>query len=447
APVDQRVLAFTMLVALSAGVLAGLVPAVQTSRPELTSALKAGSREGGATRSRTRTGLLVMQAALSVVLLVGTGLFVRSLGRISQIRLGVDVDRVLLGRMDLRATGRSPVDADAVFARALDRVRALPGIQSAAVAATVPFSESFGVSVAVPGHDARSRDERSFGEGHFYNAVTPGYFATIGAPIRAGRDFGRGDHAASARVVIISETMARRYWPGESAVGKCVRLGGDTVPCAQVVGVAPDVKRQGVFEEARSFVYAPLAQVPPDMTARRLVARPSGNDPARLIEPVRRAMQTAAPGLPYASVGLLRDMTNVRQQVRPWQLGASFFGAFGSLALLLATVGLYGVISYMVTQRTHEMGVRVALGAQARDVARLVIREGVGVTAVGAVLGLTAALAGGRFVESLLYEVSARDPLVFVVVAATLMAVAIAATLVPAWRAMRVDPVVALRAE
>jgi ABC-type antimicrobial peptide transport system permease subunit len=140
-------------------------------------------------------------------------------------------------------------------------------------------------------------------------------------------------------------------------------------------------------------------------------------------------------------------MTNVRQQVRPWRLGASFFGAFGTLALLLAAVGLYGVISYMVTQRTHEMGVRVALGAQARDVARLVVREGVGVTAVGTVIGLAAALAGGRFVESLLYEVSPRDPLVLAVVAVTLLSIAVAATLVPAWRAMRVDPVVALRAE
>ncbi|MFN2565239.1 MAG: ABC transporter permease, partial [Gemmatimonadaceae bacterium] len=441
APVDRRVLGFTMLLALVAGVLAGLLPALQTSRPELTSALKAGAREGGATRSRTRTALLIMQAALSVVLLVGTGLFVRSLGRISQIRLGVDVDRVLLGRMDLRATGRSPADADAVFGRVLDRVRGLPGVQSAAVAATVPFSESFGAGVVVPGHDPRSVDDP-----HFYNAVTPGYFATIGAPLLAGRDFGPGDHAASARVVIISEAMARRYWPRESAVGNCIFVDSDTPPCAQVVGVAADVKRQGVFEEDRMFVYAPLAQAP-RIRSRRLVVRPAGDDPARLIEPVRRAMQTAVPGLPYASVGLLRDMTNVRQQLRPWQLGAAFFGAFGALALLLAAVGLYGVVSYTVTQRTHEMGVRVALGAQARDVARLVMREGVGVTAAGAAIGVAAALAGGRFVQSLLYEVSAWDPLVFAAVAVTLLAVAVAATLVPAWRATRVDPVVALRAE
>jgi putative ABC transport system permease protein len=241
--------------------------------------------------------------------------------------------------------------------------------------------------------------------------------------------------------------MARRYWPRESAVGKCVRLGADTAPCAQVVGVVPDVKRQGVFEEERLFVYTPLPQDRLRIAARRLVARPTGDDPARLIAPVRRAMQTAAPGLPYASVGLLRDMTDVRQQLRPWRLGAAFFGAFGALALVLAAVGLYGVISYTVTQRTHEMGVRVALGAQARDVAALVIRQGVGVTAVGAVIGVAAAVAGGQFVQSLLYEVSARDPLVFATVAATLLAVAAVATLVPAWRATRVDPVVALRAE
>jgi predicted permease len=429
------------LVALGTGIVAGLLPAIQASRPDLASALKSGAREGGGQRATTRSALLVVQAALSVVLLVGAGLFVRSLLALNATRMGVDPHRVLTASMNLRAIGRTAEQSDEVYDQALARVLALPGMEHATIAATTPFGASWGTNVQVPG-----RDSLPEAQGPFYNAVGPGYFATLGTRILDGREFTEADSRSSQRVVVINATMARLVWPGRRAVGECIRIAVDSLPCATVVGVVEDIRRQGIFEGDTYFVHVPLTQDVLALHARHVLARPR-SEPRAMLEPVRRAIQTAAPGLPYAKVQRIGDLSDLVTQLRPWRLAATLFAAFGVLALVLAAVGLYGVVSYSVAQRMREMGVRVALGAQRRHIAELVLRQGAGVTGLGVALGIIGALFGAKFATPLLYETSPRDPVIFGVVVVTLFAVALVASAVPALRATRADPIDALRSE
>jgi predicted permease len=437
---DLRVLAFTAVVALLVGVLTGLIPALQASRAEVFSTISAGGNRGGARRTRAQSALLAVQAALSLVLLIGAGLFGRSLLAVNAQRMGVDVDRVFIGSMNLRSIGRPASEADAVFTRALERVQGAPGIASAAIAATVPFGPSFGRDVGVMGRDS-VRHYTSM-----YNVVTPDYFRTLGASLLRGRDFADVDRESAPRVVIVNEMLARRAWGNENALGRCVRVGNDSLPCATVIGVVENVRRQSIFEDSTNFVYLPLAQARSWINARFIVARAAG-DPAIVAETVRHAMQTAAPQLPFADVRLVKNQPVVRHETLPFRLGAVMLGVFGALALLLAAVGVYGVISYDVGQRTREIGVRMALGARAADVASLVMRDGLRLVAIGGVIGTAIALAAGRLVTPLLYETSPRDPAVLAGVALLLLVVATLACLVPARRAMRVDINTAIREE
>jgi predicted permease len=343
--------------------------------------------------------------------------------------------------MNLRSVGRGRADADVVFSRALEQVRAVPGITEAAVAATVPFGQSFGASLAIAGPDSIVHGNSML------NVVTPGYFRTLGARVLTGRDFQASDGETSPRVVIISEILARRYWKDGNPIGRCIRLGADTTPCMEVVGVVENVRRQSIFEDSTGFVYLALAQARNEVGSRQLVARVNGTSPSRSIETIRRAMQTAAAQLPFADVHLVADEPTVRQQLRPFRLGATMFGIFGTIALILAAVGVYGVVAYDVAQRTQEIGVRVALGAQGGNVARLVVGGGVRVVSAGVIAGIAVALVTARFIAPLLYQIPPRDPVVLSLVSATLLVSAIVACVVPAWRAMRVDAVVALRSE
>jgi putative ABC transport system permease protein len=422
------------------GVFTGLMTALQASRAEVFSTINAGGERGGARRSRAQSALLAVQAALSLVLLVGAGLFGRSLLAINALRMGVDVDRVFVGSMNLRSIGRPASETDAVFTRALEQVAGAPGIASAAVSATIPFGPSYGTEVGVMQPDSVHHYDT------MYNVVTPNYFRTLGASLLGGRDFSDGDREGAPRVVIISEMLATRAWGHENAVGRCLRIGADSLPCATVIGVVENVRRQSIFEDSTNTVYLPLAQARTWLSARLIVARAAG-DPANIAETVRRAMQTAAPQLPFANVHLVKNEPVVRHETLPFRLGAAMLGVFGALALLLAAVGVYGVISYDVGQRTREIGVRMALGARAADVASLVMRDGLRIVAIGGVLGAGVALAGGRVVRPLLYETSPRDPVVLVGVALVLLVVATLACLLPARRAMRVDINVAIREE
>ena len=437
---DPRVLVFTAVVALLVGVCTGLVPALQASRAQLFSTIAAGGERGGARRSGAQSALLATQAALSLVLLLGAGLFGRSLLAINAQRMGVDVDRVFIGSMNLRSIGRPPSEVDAVFTRALEQVAAAPGVASAAMSATVPFGPTYGTEVGVMMPDS----VRHYST--VYNIVTPNYFRTLGASLLGGRDFSDGDREGAQRVVIVNEMFATRAWGKQNPVGRCLRIGADSLPCATVVGVVENVRRQSIFEDSTNLVYLPLAQAHAMINARLIVARAAG-DPAMVAETVRRAMQTAAPQLPFADVHLVKNEPIVRHETLPFRLGAAMLGVFGALALLLAAVGIYGVISYDVGQRTREIGVRMALGARAADVASLVMRDGLRVVAIGGVIGTGVALAGGRVVRPLLYETSPRDPMVLGGVALLLLVVATLACLVPARRAMRVDINVVIRDE
>jgi putative ABC transport system permease protein len=437
---DLRVLAFTAGVALLVGVFTGLIPALQASRAQVFSTITASGDRGGTRRTRAQTTLLAAQAALSFVLLLGAGLFGRSLLAIDGMRMGVDIDHVFIGSMNLRSIGRPAAEADAVFSRALEQVAGAPGVASAAISATVPFGPTYGTQVGVMASDSVHHYSA------VYNLVTPNYFRALGTSLLAGRDFSDADREGTPAVVIIDEKLANRAWSHENPIGRCLRIRADSLPCATVIGVVENVRRQSIFEDSSRFVYLPLAQARAWITERFIVARAAG-DPAIVAETVRHAMQTAAPQLPFADVHLVRNQPIVRHESMPFRLGAAMLGVFGALALLLAAVGVYGVISYDVGQRTREIAVRMALGARAADVAALVMRDGLRMVAVGGVIGTLVSLAGGRVLEPLLYATSPRDPVVLAGVALVLLVVATMACLLPARRAMRVDINAAIREE
>jgi predicted permease len=434
---DPRTLLFAGVAALTAGLLTGLAPVVQTRHADLTSDLKAGVREGTVRHSRLRVALLVFQAALSVVLLVGAGLFVRSLHNVRVLPLGYDADRVLAVELAMRGVSLDSAASVALRERVLAEAQTIPGLTHAARRVTIPFWMTWNTDLHVAGIDSVER----LGEFDL-NAVSPDYFATMGTRLLRGRGIAAQDVAGGQRVMVVSEAMAKVLWPTADAIGQCVRVGADTAPCTEVVGVAENIRSQRLAEDAGFFYYMPAAQFNPDMgglfvrTAERGGASP---------ETVRRRLQPLMPGAAYVTVTPLSDVLG--RQTTSWRLGATLFTVFGALALVLAAVGLYSVIAYSVAQRTHELGVRVALGAEVGDLVRLVLRQGMGLALVGVVLGGAIAFVVGRWVKPLLFDVSPHDPLVFAGGAAVLLGVAALASLIPARRAGRVDPILALRAE
>ena len=444
AAVDVRVLAFTAAATVAVGVLTGLVPALQGSSPDLARTLREGGRGTGVARSRTRTLLLLVQAAVSVILLVGTGLFVRSLRNVHGVKLGVDVNRLVIASIDLRSVGLDSIAADEYFRLVQQAAAKLPGVAVATVAEAPPFSDwSMGIALKVPGRDSTP----TFDDGPYRHVVRPEYFAAVGTPIVRGRAFYESDaHPGAPPVAIINERVARRLWPRENPIGRCIQTSEKESPCFEIIGIAGDTHRGSIVDDDDvAQVYLPLGRTPPATRARFLIVRPSGTDPDALIEPVRRVMQTVMAGLPYANVRPMRSA--LETELRPWELGATMFAVFGVIALVLSSLGLYSVVAYTVAQRMHEMGVRVALGAAATDIRSLVLRQGLRVAALGLAAGVVLALFTGRFVEPLLYRTSTRDPLIYGVVLLILLAVATVASLVPARRATRADPLVALRAE
>ncbi len=446
--VDLRVLVFTACAAIVTGVVTSLAPALQASRRELTNALKSGAREGTVYRSRLRDALVVAQAALAIVLMTGAGLFVRSLRNAGDLPLGVDLQHVLVAQIAHASAGLNNEQALRLHLDFVERTRTLPGVSAAAVSIALPFSLSWGADVSVPGRTLpRVRQEP------VQYAVTSQYFKVLRIPLLAGRPFTDADGLATERVVIVNENMARLYWPTQSPIGQCLRVGAgaDTMPCSAIVGVVGNTRRQDIVEGLVPQLYRPLVQLVPSETNRTvsffgytLIVRTVG-DPAVMIEPVRRAIQSASPIVPYANVQPMESLLDPKLQA--WRLGARAFSVFGGLALVLAVVGLYSVVTFTVLQRLHEFGVRVALGAQRSDIARLTIARGVMPVIIGIVIGSALALAGGRLVASLLFRVSPRDPVVLGAVSAVLLSAAALAALIPAWRATRVNPIAALRAE
>jgi len=434
---DPRTLLFAGLAALAAGLLAGLMPLAQTRRAHLTADLGGGAREGTRRRSKMRIALLVLQGTLSVVLLVGAGLFVRSLANVRGVRLGYDPQVVSIVDLNMRGVKLDSAHSVALRQRLLDAARAIPGVEHAARRVTIPFWWTWSAELHVAGIDSVGK----LGEFDL-NVVSPGYFQTMGTRIVRGRAIDDRDVAGAPGAVVVSQALAHTLWPDDDALGKCVRVQSDDAPCSYVVGVAENIHAQALGDDSGLFYYVPSAQIDPQEGGLAVRSR---RDADQFRETLRRALQPLMPGAAYVTVTPMSDI--VGQQTQSWELGTTMFVLFGLLALVLAAVGLYGVIAYDVDQRTHELGVRVAFGARVGDVTRLVLRQGLRIAAISVALGLAIALYVGRWIQPLLFRESAHDPVVLVAVAAVLLGVAALASFIPARRAGRVDPMVALRAE
>ena len=442
-PLDARVAGVALLATVVTALLTGLAPAVQASRPALTAALRSGAADGASPRSRLRSGLLAAQAMLSVVLLVGAGLFVRSLWRVVHADIGYDPRGVIVADVDLGVAGYDKPGRLAFYDRALERMRALPGVERASLAINSPFWTMHSKGIRLTDRDSTPRPPEG---GPYYNGVSPEYFATTGMRLLRGRLFTAEDRAGSAPVMVINQRMADFFWPGLDPIGKCVKLGGDSLPCSQVIGVVATARIDAIQEKPRAMYYVPLEQsLALGMSRDRILFLRTRTAANALIPSVRRALSGMAPNLPFANIRSFQSQ--IDPEIQPWRLGAAMFGLFGALALVVAALGLYSVMSYTVVQRTHEFGVRAALGASPRQIVRSVLRDGLRVMVAGTTLGVLVALAGGRLLASLLYQTSPRDPAVFLAVVVTLLSAAVAAILLPARRATRVDPLEALRAD
>jgi predicted permease len=441
APLDLRLLAFTASAVVVTTLVAGSVPALQASAPDLTAALKTGAREGSRHHSATRTVLLVGQVALTLVLLTGAGLFITSLQRVRHQRLGFDAEQLISASVDLSSLGYAPADINTTYQRMRERLRRLPGVTGASLSIGNPFGWSFVVSLEVPGLDTLPQSGSPY-----VSAVTDDYFRTLGTRVLRGRGFTGEDTKGGQHVAVIAQTMARLYWPTEDAIGKCLKIGGRNPPCTMVVGVVEDSPRNSITEGATPQYYVPLAQADSVLRApvSALLIRTAG-PAAKWTAEVRREIQAAVPNLPYPDIDPMPSL--FARQLRPWRLGSALLSLLGGLGLLLAAIGLYGVLSYIVSQRTQELGIRIALGAGRRDLLRMVVRQGLRVTFIGVAAGAAGALLAGKAIASLLYEVSPHDPLVLISVTLFLVVVALVASYLPARRATRVDPMVALRYE
>jgi putative ABC transport system permease protein len=432
---DGRTILFTAAVAVLVGLLTGLAPALHALRSNVAGALKAGTREGSYHKSPIRVGLLVLQGALSVILLVGAGLFIRSLSHVDAIPLGYAADELLYVSPEMRGVKLDSAAKVALGEALLARARSVPGVVAASRISTVPFYMEWDSQIYVPGLDTAEINKM----GSFpIQSGSPSFFETVGTRLLRGRGLTATDRDGAPLVMVVSEPMARALWKGRDALGQCVKVDADTMPCTTVVGVAERTQTSDFREDPGFMYYRPAEQIDPETAM--LFVRTRGNA-APMADRVRRAVQAEMPGISYVTVTPMAD--RVAPEVRSWKLGATMFTLFGALALVLAAFGLYSVIAYNVVQRQHELGVRVALGAQANNVLRLVLGDGMRVALVGVGISLWAV----RWIEPLLFKEPARDPAVFITVAVVLLGAAALASLFPALRATRVDPASVLRSD
>lgn len=435
---DWRTLGVAFACALAAGLVTSVGPALLAIRGDLATTLRAGAREGTYQRSRTRSVLLVAQGALSVILLVGAGLFVRSLANVRAMPLGYDARPVLMAQLRPRGFEMDSGANRRYQDRMLETAQSIVGVESAARVNTRLFATNMEL-LYVDGIDSVQKLGR-----FVIQLATPEYFTVMDTRILRGRPFTAADDSRAPRVTVVSESMAEALWPGREALGRCIRISADTMPCTTVIGIAEDAAYNDLTDERRLTHYLPLAQSRPG-SGGTILLRMAGREPSSSVEQVRRELQRVMPGQGYVTVRPLEEI--VDGQRRSWKLGATMFVAFGILALLVAAVGLYGVISYNVAQRLHELGVRVALGAQPRDVVRLVVGQGLRFALLGIGVGLTLALLGARWIQPLLFRQSARDPVTYGAIAGILLLVALMASAIPARRATRADPNSALRSD
>jgi predicted permease len=440
--IDMRVLAFTIAIAMVAAVVAGLAPALKATRPDLVAELKGdvSAATVGRRRWTLRDGLVAAQIAVTMVLLVTSGLLTRSLIAAQSINLGFEPRGLAVLSTELGLIGYDDVRAERLYAQALERIRALPGVESAALAERTPFAINYNRNNLFLEGRHQPGDLKGFITD--VTRVAPEYFRTLGVPIVQGRNFTSGDTPTSPGVVIVNETFARRYWPNENPIGKIVHSRSLDGPKYEVVGVAADHKVSTVGEQSTPYVHFAYSQRP--SAGEVIIARTRG-DAGALLAAMRRELLALEPNVVFLDN---QTMTaQVDMTLMPARLGAISISGVGVVAMVLAAVGLYGVIAYSVARRTREIGIRMALGARAGAVVGLVMKQGLGLAAIGVAAGLLLSLGAARAVAGALYGVAALDPITWIGATITLFGVAVVANLVPARRAAVVDPSHALRRE
>ena len=455
---DARVLAFSFLVAVATGVAFGLAPALQISKPDLHDSLKEGGRGSTGGRHRLRNALVVSEVAIALVLLVGAGLMIKSFQHLLQLNLGFRTEKILTMRLSVPSTKyKDDPQVAAFYHKLLDKVKTLPGVESVGAISHLPLSGSYSSgTTGVENADPDAQIDRFQGIAHIEadrRSVSPEFFSTLGVVLKAGRPFTEADNHDAPPVAIVDESFERRFWPKGSAVGKRFVAqfnGPNEIKWGEIVGVVAhirhygidQVKQYGLGQDGREQVYLPYLQQP---SSRMYLAIKTTGDPITLTNAVRSEVLSLDPEQPIYQVKTMDQLVTTSLAQR--QLNMILFVTFSAIALVLAAVGIYGVMSYSVTQRTHEIGIRMALGARQSNVLGLVVRQGMALALVGVVVGLGAAIALTRLMSSLLFGVSATDPLTFAAISVILTGVALAACLVPARRATRVDPMIALRYE
>ena len=444
---DTRILAFTLLISIVTGIVFGLVPALQSANIDLNEALKQNTSRATSS-GRLRSAMIVFEVALSLVLLVGAGLLIQTLFQLFRQYAVLEPEKVMTMRTVLpREKYDVPQKRNNFYRQVLDRVEHLPGVVSAGYSTSVPLSWKGGTSGFYPEGITAPIPEMAYDANH--RQVSADYLKTMNVPLRQGRYFDARDNEQSMPVAIINETMARQYWPGENPLGRRFKIGDPDDPerpWTQIVGIVADIRQMGLDEPVKAEMYLPYQQIAhnPWFIPRDLAIRTSG-DTTNLVGSVRQAIREVDPDQPVSNVATMAELLGEEAAQR--RMGMIMLVAFASLALLLASLGIYGVLAYFVTQHTNEIGVRLALGATPRNILFLVLKKGMGLTLLGVAIGIAASFALTRLMSSLLFGVKAADPLTFIAVPLLLGVVALLACAIPARRAAKVDPMVALRYE
>lgn len=434
---DWRVFSYAFAGALITGIVVGVVPALRASKADVNEVLHQGGRGSVGGRHRLRNALVSAQVAASLALLIIAGLFTRSLSAVQHVDLGFDPTHVANFDMDPSEIGYNEVQGQAFYRSLLDRVRALPGVRSVSLASTVPMGYvGAGDNVTVPGREAKVLMPIQ------YDVITPDYFATMSIKVLRGRVFTAADTANSTFVAIISQAMAQKLWPNQDPMGREFRMESDPAHTLRVIGVTNDT-RQHPPVKFDPFFYVPLAQHYAGNSFQTLQVR-TGGDPRAIMPEVQRAIHALASDLPVFDVHTMEEALYTFNGLLIFELGAGLAGALGALGLVLAVIGVYGVISYAATQQTHEIGLRMALGAQPASILGMIFSRGLLIVVIGLTVGLALTVAAAGFVSKFVL-VSATDPLTYCTVTALLTLVALVACYIPSRRAMRVDPMVALR--
>jgi putative ABC transport system permease protein len=442
--IDGRVLGFTFLIAILTGIIFGLAPALQASKTDLNETLKEGARgsTGGINRQRVRSLLVVSEVALTVLLLIGAGLMIKSFISLQKVNPGFNPDKTLTMLVNLPALKYSDDhQVEGFFEQALQKIEVLPGVQSAGVVTSVPLTSTSIIRLRfiVDAHPPANPSDVPRAN---YRSISHNYFRAMGISLVKGRFFSEQDRDKSPPVVIVNETMANRYWPGEDPIGKRLTIPLLANASREVVGVVADVKHSSLDTESGAEMYVPYLQKPFNFMA--VVVRTAA-DPLSMVNAVRGEISSVDKNQPVYDVKTMQQIVN--ESVSQPRLYMLLLGIFAALALVLAAVGIYGVMNYSVAQRTHEIGIRMALGAQRSDILKMVVGQGMILAAIGIVAGLIAAFVVTRVMETFLFGVGARDLLTFLIIPLVLGAVAFLSSYIPARRATKVDPMVALRYE